>query len=39
VGARSSKFTPALVKIGNLYAILIPAGFILIALFHHFTAH
>jgi succinate dehydrogenase / fumarate reductase cytochrome b subunit len=39
MGARSSKFTPALEKIGKWYAILIPAGFIFIALFHHFTAH
>ena len=39
VGARSSKFTPALVKIGNLYAILVPAGFIFIALFHHISSH
>jgi succinate dehydrogenase / fumarate reductase cytochrome b subunit len=39
MGARSSKFTPALEKIGKWYAIIVPAGFIFIALFHHFTAH
>lgn len=39
VGARSRKYTPMLEKIGKWYAILVPAGFIFIALFHHFTAH
>jgi succinate dehydrogenase / fumarate reductase cytochrome b subunit len=39
LGASHKKYTPAIKKIGNAYAILIPAGFILIALFHHFTAH
>jgi succinate dehydrogenase / fumarate reductase cytochrome b subunit len=39
LGARHNKYTPTLEKIGKAYAILIPAGFIFIALFHHFTAH
>lgn len=39
VGARHKKYTPAIQKLGNLYAIVIPAGFIFIALFHHLTGH
>ena len=39
VGARHSKYTPAIKKLGNIYAIAIPAGFIFIALYHHLTAH
>ncbi|KYG85744.1 succinate dehydrogenase cytochrome b subunit [Roseivirga seohaensis] len=38
VGARHSKYTPAIKKLGTLYAIIIPAGFIFIALYHHLTA-
>ena len=37
VGARHSSYTPNIQKIGQLYAFLIPAGFIFIALFHHFS--
>lgn len=37
VGFRHNKYTPMIKKLGNLYAILIPAGFIFIALFHHLS--
>lgn len=33
----NNKYTPLVKKLGNLYAILIPIGFIGIALFHHFN--
>ncbi len=36
VGARSDKYTPGLQKLGRLYAIFIPAGFVFIAIFHFF---
>ena len=39
IGARHPKYTPAIKKLGNIYAIVIPAGFIFIALFHHLTSH
>lgn len=35
VGFRSNKYTPLIKKLGNIYAIVIPAGFIFIAIFHH----
>ena len=35
VGARHDKYTPAIRKIGQAYAILIPVGFIFIAVFHY----
>jgi succinate dehydrogenase / fumarate reductase cytochrome b subunit len=35
VGFRHSKYTPIIKKLGNIYAIVIPLGFIFIALFHH----
>ncbi|WP_436515676.1 succinate dehydrogenase cytochrome b subunit [Ekhidna sp. To15] len=35
MGARHDKYTPAVQKIGRAYAILIPAGFIFIAVFHY----
>lgn len=38
MGARHSKYTPGIKKFGDLYAIVIPAGFIFIALYHHLTA-
>lgn len=38
IGARHPKYTPAIKKIGTAYAILIPAGFIFIALFHYFNS-
>ncbi|OEK06211.1 succinate dehydrogenase cytochrome b subunit [Roseivirga misakiensis] len=39
MGAKHSKYTPTIQKVGKLYAIAIPAGFIFIALYHHLTAH
>jgi succinate dehydrogenase / fumarate reductase cytochrome b subunit len=39
LGARHNRYTPAIEKLGTLYAFFIPAGFIFIALFHHFTHH
>ncbi len=36
VGFNHNKYTPLIKKIGKLYAIIIPLGFIFIALFHHF---
>ncbi|MEQ9467385.1 MAG: succinate dehydrogenase cytochrome b subunit [Ekhidna sp.] len=38
IGARYSKYTPAIQKIGRLYAFLIPAGFIFIAVFHYINS-
>jgi succinate dehydrogenase / fumarate reductase cytochrome b subunit len=35
MGARHDKYTPAIQKIGRAYAILIPLGFIFIAVFHY----
>lgn len=37
VGFRHNKYTPVIKKLGNLYAIILPLGFIFIALFHHFS--
>lgn len=37
VGFNHNKYTPTIKKLGNIYAILIPAGFIFIALFHHLS--
>ena len=34
VGFRHNKYTPCIKKLGNLYAIIIPLGFIFIAVFH-----
>lgn len=39
VGANHPKYTPGIKKLSTLYAVLIPAGFIFIALFHHFNSH
>ncbi len=33
----NNKYTPALKKLGVAYAILVPLGFVFIALFHHFN--
>jgi succinate dehydrogenase / fumarate reductase cytochrome b subunit len=38
-GFNHNKYTPILKKLGNLYAIAIPLGFIFIALFHLLTSH
>ena len=35
-GFNHNKYTPTIKKLGNLYAITIPAGFVFIALFHYF---
>ena len=37
VGARHTKYTPVIKAVGNWYSILIPAGFIFIAVFHFLT--
>lgn len=35
MGARHEKYTPAIQKLGTAYAVLIPAGFIFIAVYHY----
>ena len=35
VGFRHNKYTPIIKKLGNLYGILIPTGFIVIAIYHY----
>lgn len=37
VGFNHGKYTPIIKKLGFLYAIVVPAGFIFIALFHHLS--
>lgn len=37
VGARHPKYTPVIKAVGNWYSVLIPAGFIFIAVFHFLT--
>ncbi len=37
IGARHPKYTPVIKAVGNWYSILIPAGFIFIAVFHYIT--
>ena len=37
IGARHPKYTPVIKALGNWYSILIPAGFIFIAIFHYVT--
>jgi succinate dehydrogenase / fumarate reductase cytochrome b subunit len=37
VGARHPKYYPTIQKVGTLYAVAIPVGFALIALYHFFT--
>lgn len=39
IGARHPKYTPMIKAFGTWYSILIPAGFIFVALFHFFTQH
>ena len=39
IGVNHNKYTPTIKKLGSLYAILIPLGFIFIALFHYFNSH
>ncbi|PCJ27688.1 MAG: succinate dehydrogenase [Flavobacteriales bacterium] len=38
-GFNHNKYTPIIKKLGNLYAIIIPLGFIVIAIFHHLASH
>lgn len=38
IGARNPKFTPGIKKIGMIYSILVPVGFIFIALFHYLNS-
>ncbi|MCB0375520.1 MAG: succinate dehydrogenase cytochrome b subunit [Sinomicrobium sp.] len=35
----NNKYTPAVKQLGKLYAILLPAGFVFIAVYHHFHSH
>jgi len=37
VGFNHNKYTPIVKKLGYAYAILVPAGFVFVALFHFFT--
>ncbi len=37
MGARSKKYTPAIKKIGVAYSVLVPLGFIFIAVYHYVT--
>lgn len=37
VGFRHKKYTPVIKKLSNLYAVVVPAGFILIAVYHFLT--
>jgi len=36
VGAHHRKYTPGIKKLGKIYAIAIPLGFVFIAIYHHF---
>ncbi len=38
VGARNPKFTPGIKKLGLIYSIMVPVGFIFIALFHYLNS-
>ncbi len=35
IGARHDKYTPAIRKLGKIYALAVPAGFIFIAIYHY----
>lgn len=37
IGARHPKYTPIIATLGNWYSIIIPAGFIFVAVFHFLT--
>jgi len=37
IGARHPKYTPVIMALGKWYSILIPAGFIFIAIYHFVT--
>ena len=36
-GFNHNKYSPTIKKLGDIYALIIPAGFVFIALFHHFS--
>lgn len=36
-GFNQNRYTPAIKKLGILYAVIVPAGFVFIAVFHYFT--
>jgi len=38
-GFRNNKYTPLIKTLGNLFAIIVPLGFIFIAIYHHLGAH
>jgi succinate dehydrogenase / fumarate reductase cytochrome b subunit len=37
VGFRHTKYTPIIKKLGMVYAVLVPLGFIIIAVYHHIS--
>lgn len=39
LGIRHSQYTPGIKKLGNAFAVLIPLGFIFIAVFHYLSSH
>lgn len=39
MGANSEKYTPGIKTFGKLYSVLVPVGFIIVALYHHFVQH
>ena len=39
VGFNHNQYTPLIKKLANIYAVLVPAGFIFIALFHNLTSY
>ncbi len=38
IGVRHGKYSPLILNLGKIYALVIPAGFIFIALFHHLNS-
>lgn len=38
IGFNHTKYTPMIKKLGNIFAIVVPAGFLFIALFHYFVS-
>ncbi len=39
LGARHPKYTPGIKKLGTAFAVIIPLGFIVIAVFHHLSSY
>ncbi len=39
IGARHENYSTLILKLGKIYSIAVPAGFIFIALFHHLNVH